>query len=389
MNTLSQSDLKTLLEKHAHPCISIFMPTHHRAGAEIQQDPVRLRNQIREAEHRLQKKDMSLEQIEDLLNPVQALIDNKELWEHPIDGLAILRSPDDLFTYQIPASLKEQVVIADHFYLKPLLPFLTEDVRFYVLALSQNAIRLLENTRNTVEEVELPESVPTSLDEALGYNQPDNQLQYHSSATDMTISKGGHRAAVFHGQGIGIDDTKNNLLRYFQQVDRGLHEILHDERVPLVLAGVEYLLPIYREANTYPHLLPSGILGNPDKLRAETLHEQAWFAVEAYLQQIQQNAIARCREYINTEHTSSNVSEIVPAAYYGRVESLFVAIDQEQWGTFEPDTHTIVLRQIPQPDDEELLDLAARQTLLHGGTVYAIDHTKMPVSTPVAAIYRY
>jgi hypothetical protein len=30
-----------------------------------------------------------------------------------------------------------------------------------------------------------------------------------------------------------------------------------------VLAGVEYLLPIYREANTYPHLLAEGIHGNP------------------------------------------------------------------------------------------------------------------------------
>ncbi len=347
MNTLSQSDLKTLIEKHADPCISIFMPTHHRAGAEIQQDPVRLRNQLREAERRLLTRGMSLEQIEDLLKPIQALIDDKEFWEHPVDGLAILRSPHDLFTYQLPASLKEQVMIADHFYLKPLLPFLTEDVRFYILALSQNAIRLLENTRNTVEEVVLPESVPTSLDEALGYNQPDNQLHYHSSSTEMTISKGGHRAAVFHGQGVGIDDTKINLLHYFQQVDRGLHEILHDERVPLILTGVEYLLPIYHEANTYPHLLPSGIPGNPDKLRAETLHEQAWPAVEPYLQKAQQDAITRYREYTNTERVSSNVSEIVSAAYYGRVESLFVAIDQEQWGTFEPETHAIDVHQTP------------------------------------------
>jgi hypothetical protein len=34
--------------------------------------------------------------------------------------------------------------------------------------------------------------------------------------------------------------------------------------VPLLLAGVDYLLPIYREANTTHIWLDKGITGNPD-----------------------------------------------------------------------------------------------------------------------------
>ena len=59
------------------------------------------------------------------------------------------------------------------------------------------------------------------------------------------------------------DDTKENLLKYFRLIDRGLHDLFEDERAPLVLAGVEYLFPIYREANTYPRLIEEGIPGNP------------------------------------------------------------------------------------------------------------------------------
>jgi hypothetical protein len=36
------------------------------------------------------------------------------------------------------------------------------------------------------------------------------------------------------------------------------------------------------------------------------------------------------------------------------------------------------------------LDLAAVQTLLHGGTVYAVDHERVPdEEAALAAIYRY
>jgi len=45
------------------------------------------------------------------------------------------------------------------------------------------------------------------------------------------------------------------------------------KKAPLVLAGVEYLFPIYQEANTYPDLVEEGITGNPENLKPEELHD--------------------------------------------------------------------------------------------------------------------
>ena len=94
-----------------------------------------------------------------------------------------------------------------------------------------------------------------------------------------------------------------------------MHELLREETTPLVLAGVEYLFPIYREANTYPYLLEQGVAGNPDKLKAETLREKAWGIVEPSVLQNQQEAAARYEELATTDRASTNISEIVPAAY--------------------------------------------------------------------------
>jgi len=150
--------------------------------------------------------------------------------------------------YRLPFTFKEQVVVSDHFYLKPLLPFLATGARFYILAISQNAIRLLEGTRYSIHELELPQAVPANLAEALKYEEAENEVSFYSSSSGALVGKGGRKATIFYGQGVGHDDSKDHLLRYFQQINKGLHELLKDESVPLVLAGVEYLFPIYHQA---------------------------------------------------------------------------------------------------------------------------------------------
>jgi hypothetical protein len=387
--TLSRESLQTLMETQHGPCISLFMPTD-RTGVEGQQDQLRIRRLIREAESLVRgNAQLHSAQVEDLLEPLRALLDNEQFWSHAGDGLAIFRSPTAFRSFRLPSSFKEQAVVGDHFYLRPLLPLLTYDGSFYILALSQNAVRLLACTHDHVNELPLPEQVSASLAEFLKDEERENDLQSHSSASFGTVGKAGRHPTIFHGQGVGTDDAKDDILRYFQHIDRGLHDLLRDETASLVLAGVEYLFPIYQQANSYPHLLEQGIAGNPDKLQAEALREKAWAVVEPVILQARQEAAAQYTDLASTERASSNTSEIVPAAYYGRVASLFVARDREQWGTFDLATDRLQVHEQAQPGDGDLLDLAATQTLLHGGAVYAVEQTDMPDAAPLAAVFRY
>ena len=55
------------------------------------------------------------------------------------------------------------------------------------------------------------------------------------------------------------------------------------------------------------------------------------------------------------------------AAYHGRVETLFVACNVQQWGTFEPATQTIQVASEAALEHEDLLDCAALHTFLNSG----------------------
>lgn len=383
----SKLEIKHLMEEYHSPCISLFLPIE-RFGPETQQNPVRLRNHLREIERQVEQDPRFATKQAELLEPLQRLLDDKEFWREEGQGLALFRNLEVFRCYHLPEPVPEQMVVGTHFSLKPLFPFLTDEGHFYILAFSQNAIRLLRGTRYTVQEVLLPKQVPESLAAALQYDETEKELQYHSSASGAMVEKGGRHTLIFHGKGES-DEAKEHLVRYFQKINRGLRELLHDEKVPLVLASVEYLIARYRQVNTYPHLLESGLAGNPDKLSAQTLHDQAWPLVEPVLLRVRQEAIAQYQEVAETEQASNNSSLIVPAAFEGRIATLFVARDREQWGRFDPTTEAIEIHEVAEPGDDDLLERAATQTILHGGSVYALEHAQVPGGQLAAAVFRY
>jgi hypothetical protein len=288
----------------------------------------------------------------------------------------------------LPLELQELVIVSERFHIKPLIPLFTGDARFYVLALSQNEVRLLQGTRYSVDHVDL-EKVPDSLNEALKWNDPERRLQWHTRTGSTTD---GRRAAIYHGHGVAsADDPKDYIRRYFRQIDDGVRHLLRDERAPLVSAGVDHVLSLYREANKYQRLLEEAIVGNPEELSAEELHRQAWVIVQPHFQRAREEAAAQYRRLAVAESglASNEVQEIVPAAYHGRVDTLFTALRSQHWGLFDVDRNTLVLHKEAKPGDEDLLDFAAAHTLLNAGTVYAVEAGKVPDGGPLAAVFRY
>jgi hypothetical protein len=271
MDIITRNDIQMLMQARGAFCLSLFLSTERRA--DTAQNPLRFKNLLRVAEERLVVHGLrspSTTQGRLLLKPLYDMLADVLFWEHQGDGLALFRSPDAFSLYRLPTRFEEQVIVGNRFHLKPLLPFLTGDGFFYLLALSQNEIRLLEGTRFQVDEVELPAAVPEYLITALKSNDPQKQLQFHTMAPQGTYRG---RAAIFHGHSDQGSHTKERLGHTLQQIDKGLQEIFKGEQAPLVLAGVEGLISLYRQVTTSPHVLQEGVTGNPEALTAQELHQ--------------------------------------------------------------------------------------------------------------------
>jgi hypothetical protein len=364
MDSLRKDDLRRLLEIQGEWCISLFMPTV-RAGDQVLQNPIRFKNLLRTAEEHLTKLGLSRADAADYVQPAADLLDDPEFWRHQSDGLAVFLTDEQLHTFSLPRTFDELVVVTNRFHLKRLIPLLNNDGRFYILVLSQNETRLLEATSNGAHRLESDE---------LRALKPDNPERFYGAAE-------------------GTDErVKQQVQRYFQQVDRAINAILVGRSAPLVLAGVDYLLPMYRDVSVYRYIIEDALIGNPESTSTKELHQRAWELVEPVFEQELKAQIALFHELDGrgAVERSSDLKSILEAAHLGRVGTVFVASGVRQWGTFNPDTLTLHVHPDQQPDGQDLLDLAAIQTYLTGGRVYALPPDAMPrPNQSIAAVFRY
>lgn len=382
METLTYEEVKTLAQQNQRPSVSIYQPTH-RTAPDNQQNPIRFRNLLREAERMLAESGMKARDIEALLAPAAALIEQSLFWRHVYDGLALFIAPGDFHVYRLPFPVEEQVVIAPSYYLKPILAQFTNNGHYFILAFSQNEVRLLEGTRFGVGEINLPESVPGSLEEAIGeYEAPPTGI--------MARASGGGGAAVFYG-GAGDEQRKIRVGQFLNRLDASLRPIFLEQHAPVVLAGVDYLMPIYRKESDYPHIMAEGVPGNPDLLRPEALHAEAWPIVAPYFSKATDAVFEQYQQLATTGQATDDLAEVVAAAWFGRVDKLVIAVDADVWGRFDPETGAVTHFQGRQDsaDDLALLDFAAMQTIARGGVVYALPQDEMPTYSPVLAVLRY
>lgn len=375
MDVMSAETFGDLIGTRGFPAISIYLPTH-RAGSQTQQDPIRLRNLLGEARRSLlADTNRRGSEITDLMQPVHDLIDDSAFWQRQEDGLALFLSPDRFQVFRLPVSFSESVTVSDAFHVKPLLSVLTRGEGLSVLALSRRRVRLLEATRFRVRPVDLGD---LSMSEVLKFEDLERQLQFHQSGTRGR----GRPTAVFHGQGMGKETSRKRLERFFRKVDQKVRGSV-DSDVPLVLAGVDYLLPIYKKISKHPLIMEGEITGNPDDLSDDEIRERAWVIARAHFDREREGAASA----LGVLPTETTIEAVVPAAAEGRVASLFVDVSTVAWGTLAG--RTVVRHSTPERGDRDLIDVAIAETWRHKGSVYLDVPDGVAGDSGVAAVLRY
>lgn len=342
------------------PCLTILLSL-----PEPLETRTRLKNAIRRAQSELKQRGLHAEEIGALMTPVEALarrIEGEGRWGN---GLVVLRSPTVFRHFWVHKIPEEMVAVSDQFPVRRLLSWFNTTRLFYVLALNQKHVELLRCTGDGWEPVKLADAVPSNLKDWLNTRQPDHVLDNHSFGG---ASAGSMKGVVF---GTSTDREKRDqfLLHFYKEIDRGIHPVLKDSAAPLVLVGVEYEVALYRKVSTYPRLMEDAVQGSPNGAKADT-HQSALKIVQRYVPEPLQNALALLERRRGSGRALFDPGQILQAAREGRVADLF-------------------LRQSGAAAEDDRMDAAAIQTLLHGGRIFVLSEDQMPGRAAVAAGMRY
>jgi hypothetical protein len=384
MDTFTRKHLQHLTAFDNGPAVSIYMPTL-RSGREVRQNPIRFRNVMKQATAQLSARGREGGEIRRVLGKASGMERDEDWWQHQSDGMAMFLAEDHFACYRVPLSFEERVHVGKWFFVRPMVRLLQGDGRFYVLAVSQNRVRLLEGTKFAVSEVEA-HGLPSDLRSALNIDHYVSSLQQHTTGDADTAG-----TMMFHGQGGSDPDKmkKDEILQYFHRINAALSDFLDNPRVPLVFAGVDYLFPLFQQVCNHKNLAEKAVTGNLDHWKPEQIHAEAWAIVEPGFHRSRELAWKRYQDSAHSETATDDVETIVQAACMQQVDTLMVAEHAEKWGVVDPQTGAVVPSQADAANAEELINLAVVQALIHGGTVYSFPRDQFGAHAVAAAMLRY
>ena len=371
-----------LADHKASCCVTVYIPTS-KAGVAVNEkkDVIVFKNTLQDISKRLAEKEIPVALVEQMLTPGYELLKDDAFWAGMDHGLAVFIS-EGFFKYiKMPVAPESEVMCEKTFYVSPLIPILACKEYFYLLVISKQKCKLFRADSFGMEFVPVPDLPEDMMD--------IKRLSEKDASTVRVGTSSGTGGANFHGMGGGNPDEKANIATYFEYVDDILFkQIFNTENAPLLLAGVEYLIPIYKSVCDYHNVCSEAITGSHEHDEKNALYEIAKGIMAPYFRQPLEKALTIYANQSATDLTSSIPEDVIPAAYYGRISHIFVRKAEHLWGTFDENTSELKLDGGDE-NSEDLLDQALIKTIRNGGEVYVLDDETMPAPSMIAAVFRY
>lgn len=367
------NDLRVLATAST-PCITIVLslPNPLELAA-------RLKNAIRSVTRKLEE--IKTQSSDTLLEPVRELARTTETQGVWSNGLIVFRSPDIFRYFFLHQPVPELHAVEERFQIRPLLSALAREQRFHLLGLSRRHVRLFHCTQHRVEHASIRQVVSQNFRVWLATRKPDHVLENRAAAGPSVGSMKG----VSFGTNTDREREDEYLAHFFKEIDNGVNALLRDDSAPLLLAGTEDQIAIYRRVSTHPRLLDEYVHGSPDGLSERELHRRAMDVAMRLRSLALQSAIAEFEKQRDKGRVSLDAQSVIKSAWEGGVADLFLSQRADFIGRWNEQTYQV---ESGSPG-EDLLNAAALQAVLHGGQAFGLEVEDMPEKHEVAAVLRF
>ncbi|MFN0105445.1 MAG: hypothetical protein ACKV2U_25575 [Bryobacteraceae bacterium] len=310
-----------------------------------------------------------------ILEPLEAMGNETPFVSSHRDSICIYRSPQALHCFSVRAVVDTGWNVEERCVVGPILEHLDYRNSFVLLALAGKHVRLLRCDHGELEAMPMPDGVPESVKEFTG--------------EELSPEPGRNHAA---GVRFGTEETRENSPHFrrdfMKAIDRGLQPLLRSLGLPLVLAGVTAETAAYTAVSGYGALVPEAVQLSPDGGATGTeLAVAASEIMRRWRSAAEMQAVTEY-EHTATGRRSVDSGEILRAASEGRIHHLFLArggrlTGNARWLAGGAAAEAYVYR------NDNLLNAAAVDALLHKGMVWRLEPEQMPEAAVMAAVLRY
>ncbi len=397
MDALRREEILELIDQDAQPTISIYMPIEHQ---NLVKKAIRLqfRGLVSQAAAHLKNNGHYDEALyTPLLTRLNEIVEDSEFWYNMDKGLAVFIAPGFERVFRLPTAFSPLAVVAPNFHTRPLMQYLSKPQKYWIVGLGQNDVSLWEGDASGVRPVDL-ETLPENLQDALFLDLEGERANTSFRGSGSRFGNSGRAQstpspAFQSSGGSGSKEEHKAWIReYFSQVDDAVIDYLRGKQGPVVLAGVDFLHPLYRSITNLPNLATRGIDGNIQHLNHAEVHERAWPIIENEIAQQFNDVLAMWERAYGLGNAEMDVATIAHLVLEGRVHLLMIDAGRNIWGKIDWNSAAITLLNDDELADDleavDLLDDLAERVIALGGQVRVVDSHDMPSTTGAAAILR-
>jgi hypothetical protein len=360
---ICRSELKRLQTQKDYPSVSLLAPTHRTAPAN-RRDRIVVKNLMTDGLERLHG-EFKKREVAPLVRNLDKLVDEVD-WEHALDGLALFASREDATAIQLPFRVRPRFIIDATFATRDLVFALNRAPHYRVLVLTEKPTRLFDATTTVLTEVT-------------------------SKPFPMVHTGPGGASRLPGGQGINRSAVRDEAHReFFRKVDRALSVLQKEERLPVVLVGVDRYLAFYQEITEDPDAIVGAVAGSHDAPKPSALGKLVWPVFKAGNTLRRTRALARLHEAVSLNRHASGIDQVWRAAFEKRCQTLLVETTFEHPAELSPTGDRLLPytgRGAAALDDS--IDELIERVIADGGDVFFYEDGVLDLHERIAAILRY
>lgn len=360
---MNYADIELLYSEKKNPALTIKMNVNEGTNPNSDHDRITLKNMVEAAQSRLLEEykpreiEQLLENLHETAHAVTLNIHNR--------GLVLFVAKDTAKYALLPFPVGNKIKIGRHFATRTLIRAYNQIEHYFILAVSQSEVRLIECYNNSLVQ-EHTQGFPVKNDE---YYNTDRLKKSFASAQDKIIQK------------------------FLRDVDSRLQPIYAACPLPIVVAGPEEAIANYTKIAGDTRQIIGKVRGNFDTFDGAQLNKlinSAYKVVQAYKTKKTDASFADMDQALSRGLLEYDINKIYQYAQNGQVAELLV--DQDYYVKAIKDEHTGLLHFGTKKSGTQLDD-AVNHIIHHvkatSGDVVFLPPYSIDSSRRMAAILRW
>mgnify|MGYP002621712105 CR=1 FL=1 len=353
--------MKNLKDVKTENCITLVMNTH-RTKPDNLQDPILLKNLIKEAEDRIntiEDKQVSLKILEKLKG-IEKSVDHN----YNLESLIVFVNEHIAEFIRLSIAAENRVILDNSFATRDLIRAMHSESNYYVLVLSQQKVRLIEALNDKVVQ-EIGEPFPIEND------------QFHTTNSGEQADAGRVRSLI---------------AEFFNRVDKAVNKQRKIHPLPVLICTEEGNFHEYLKiVDNKNSILDARLNKNRLEEKDHAIVREAWDIVQEYITKRNNERIAELENAVGTGNFLSDMNDIWQALNQGRIKTLFVENGLYQPGIISE--NGVELVDDNQKHDslitDDIYDEFIEVNLSYGGEVVFLPKGKLDKFQSFGAVTRY